>query len=89
MQITTFSNARARLAETLDRAEQGGEPILISRHGKKSAVLLSFGRYAELIDQREGFAARLAQWRNECVDLPDESPFDDVRPKESGRPFSW
>lgn len=89
MQTVAFSKARAELAETINRAEQNGEPVIISRHGENAAVVLSFGLYQEMIAQRQGFGARLARWRSDYADLSEENPFDNVRSKESGREFAW
>jgi antitoxin YefM len=37
----SYTEARANLAELMDKAEEDREPIVITRHGKPSAVLIS------------------------------------------------
>jgi antitoxin YefM len=37
----SYSEARANLAKLMDKAEEDREPIIITRHGKPSAVLIS------------------------------------------------
>ena len=37
----SYSEARAHLAELMDKAEEDREPITITRHGKPSTVLIS------------------------------------------------
>jgi prevent-host-death family protein len=44
---------RSKIGEILNRLQQTGEPIFVSRHGKAEAVLLSMDRYSAMIDLLE------------------------------------
>jgi antitoxin YefM len=45
MNSITFSTARANLSETMDRVCNNHEPMIVTRKGKKSVVMLSFEDY--------------------------------------------
>lgn len=47
---TTYTAARARLAELLDRATEDRETIVITRHGSPDAVLLAADEYRGLVE---------------------------------------
>lgn len=95
MQSIPFTEIRARLADALSRVESSGQPLLISRRGQTAGVLMSHRHYRALDGAANGFAARLARWRAECLpdgEAPpgdDEDPFADVRDRAPARPFDW
>jgi antitoxin YefM len=45
MDAITCSAARANLAKVMDRVCESHEPLIISRHGKQSVMMLSLGDY--------------------------------------------
>ncbi|MFC4523585.1 type II toxin-antitoxin system Phd/YefM family antitoxin [Cupriavidus pinatubonensis] len=90
MQAIPFSEARAHLAEALRGVEVAQEPLVISRRGQAAGVLMSWSQYRQLVGASSGFAARLAEWRQDFVGTEDEAdPFEGVRQPDTGRPFSW
>lgn len=93
MQTLPFSEARAQLADVLRRVEAELEPVLISRRGAPTGVLMSFEQYQRLGDDANGFAARLKRWRAEYLasgtGAEETDPFEDVRQNEPSREFSW
>ncbi len=48
MAEVSYTEARARLAELLDKAEEDREPIFITRHGKPAAALISADELASM-----------------------------------------
>ena len=48
MDSITYSAARARLASTMDRVCQDHEPLIITRSGQQSVVMLSLEDYKAL-----------------------------------------
>lgn len=93
MQSIPFSEARAHLAETLHRVEFGTEPILISRRGQATGVLMSVQQFRQLSAPSTSFSARLSQWRLEhladVAQSGEENPFEQVRDTDQGRDFTW
>lgn len=51
MTTMTASTARDRLSEVLDIAQT--EAVIIERHGRKAAVVISYERYDELMNALE------------------------------------
>jgi antitoxin YefM len=50
MDVVSLAEARRRLARLMDQAEANREPIVISRHGKQAAVMLSLVDYNNLME---------------------------------------
>lgn len=48
MDAITYSAARANLAKTMDRVCEDHEPIIITRNGEQSVVMLSLEDYQSL-----------------------------------------
>ncbi len=48
MDAITYSSARAQLASNMDRVCQNHEPIIITRNGEQSVVMLSLEDYQAL-----------------------------------------
>ena len=48
MHTISYTTARTEFANTLDRVNDNQEPIIITRNGKASAVLLSMEEYESL-----------------------------------------
>ena len=48
MDAITYTAARANLANTMDRVCQDHEPLIITRNGQKSVVMLSLEDYKSL-----------------------------------------
>ena len=98
MRTIPFSEARAQLADVLRGVEAGDSPMVISRRGQASGVLMSFAQYQQLSGEGQGFGDRLDGWRAKylALDLPggdttpvDADPFDGVRQPDDARDFAW
>lgn len=93
MQTIPFSEARAQLADVLRGVESGDEPLMISRRGQASGVLMSVAQYQQLSGEAQGFAERLQAWRANWLDAAgvtgDADPFADIRQTDAGRDFAW
>ncbi len=95
MSDTSIVNAKARLPSPVQRAE-AGEPVHITRRGKRVAVILSeqeFNRLTNALPKPTGYLDFLAGWRKrlqeyECEPLTDKEVAS-LRSKETGRDFSW
>ena len=95
MSDTSIVNAKARLPSLVQRAE-AGEPVHITRRGKRVAVILSeqeFNRLTKAPLKPAGYLDFLAGWRkrlqeDECEPLTDQEVAS-LRSKETGRDFSW
>lgn len=48
MDAITYTTARARLAETMDRVCEDHEPIIITRNSEQSVVMMSLDDYKAL-----------------------------------------
>ncbi len=48
MDTITYTAARAKLADTMDRVCQDHEPLIITRNGEKSVVMISLDDYKAL-----------------------------------------
>ena len=48
MDAITYTTARANLASTMDRVCQDHEPLIITRNGRQSVVMLSMEDYKSL-----------------------------------------
>ena len=48
MNAITYSSARASLAKTMDRVCEDHEPLIITRNGEQSVVMLSLEDYKSL-----------------------------------------
>jgi len=48
MDAITYTTARARLADTMDRVCEGHEPIIITRNGEQSVVMMSLDDFKAL-----------------------------------------
>lgn len=79
MSDTSIVNAKARLPSLVQRAE-AGEPVHITRRGKRVAVILSeqeFSRLTNAPPKRTAYLDFLASWRkrlqeDECEPLTDQ-----------------
>ena len=92
MQTIAFNQLRAHLAATLRDIEVRQEPVVISRRGKATAVLMSYAQYEQLGKRPFSLAAALDGWRAEhgpADDEPDDDPFANVRDLSPGRSFDW
>ena len=92
MQFIPFSEARAQLANVLRGVESGDAPLVISRRGQASGVLMSFAQYQQLTGECVGFADCLDDWRTKYLaqDMHHEvKPFDSVRQLDDVRDFTW
>ncbi|HVW56635.1 MAG TPA: type II toxin-antitoxin system Phd/YefM family antitoxin [Rhizobiaceae bacterium] len=72
MKELQLKHAKANLSRVLDEA-MGGEPIVITRHGKKEGVLISYGEY-ERLNRVPSLGWLLANSPLEEGDLPERKP---------------
>jgi prevent-host-death family protein len=93
MHSIPFSEARAHLAETLHQLESGNEPVLISRRGQATGVLMSVQQFKQLSAPAACFTSRLTQWRTEhssaITDGKDDNPFENTRDTGRDRETAW
>lgn len=71
MKEIQLKDAKATLSAVVDRAV-AGEPIVITRHGRKEAVLVSFQEW-ERVSRVPSFADLLLAFPGEPDDVPDRS----------------
>ena len=71
MKEMQLKDAKAKLSAVVDRAV-AGEPTVITRHGRKEAVLVSFDEW-ERIAKVPSFADLLLAFPGEPSDIPDRS----------------
>jgi antitoxin Phd len=76
MTTMSVSEARARLAEVIDAAQS--EEVVLERYGQPAAVLLSPGRYEQLLDAWEE-AEDVAAFDAAMAEEGDNIPWDQVR----------
>lgn len=53
MSEMAVSTAREHLAELIDSARRTGEPVYVTRRGRRVAVILDHGAYERLLDEAE------------------------------------
>ena len=95
MPDTSIVNAKARLPSLVQRAE-AGEPVHITRRGKRVAVILSereFSRLTAASPKAAGYLDFLAGWRKRsqaegCDPLTDQEVAN-LRSEDTGRDFFW
>lgn len=78
MREIQLKDAKATLSAVVDQAVRG-EPAIITRHGKREAVVLSFAEY-EKLSRVPSFGHLLASFPGDEEDLPARSG----RPARSG-----
>ncbi|HEY5793489.1 MAG TPA: type II toxin-antitoxin system Phd/YefM family antitoxin [Bosea sp. (in: a-proteobacteria)] len=78
MKEVQLREAKASLSALIDGAV-AGEPALITRHGRKEAVVLSFADY-ERLSRVPSFGELLAAFPAEAEDIPerDRTPMRDI-----------
>lgn len=69
MKTIQLKDAKATLSAVVDEAV-AGRPSLITRHGKKEAVVLSFAEYQRLSKTVPSFAELLLAFPGDADDLP-------------------
>ena len=68
MKEIQLKDAKATLSAVIDQANQG-HPAIITRHGRKEAVVLSFDEY-EKLSHVPSFGRLLAAFPGEVEDIP-------------------
>ena len=76
MSELAVSEARERLADAIDRA-RAGEPVYVTRRGKRVAVIVDAGAYDALVEAAEDAVDR-AELRAARVE-DDYVPWDEVK----------
>ncbi|CAH2399507.1 Antitoxin [Mesorhizobium ventifaucium] len=71
MREIQLKDAKARLSAVVDQAV-AGEPAVITRHGRKQAVILSFEDY-ERLSRVPSFGQLLAAFPGDKGDIPPRS----------------
>lgn len=72
MQELQLRDAKATLSAVVDKA-LAGEPSIITRHGRRAAVVLSFAEW-ERLSRVPSFARLLLAAPIEAGDLPERTP---------------
>lgn len=68
MKETQFKDVKATLSAVLDQAI-AGDPTIVTRHGRKEAVILSFAEYERLAN-KPSFVDLLRAFPGDESDLP-------------------
>jgi len=93
MTTLSFSRVRAQFAHTLQYVQRQQQPVMISQHGKPTAVLLSIKQFEQLQSPVADFMQRLSAWRaTEAIDASTDdlsNRLEDVRSDHQGRAFKW
>jgi prevent-host-death family protein len=71
------SDAREHLAELIETARRSGEPIYVTRRGRRVAVILDSDAYERLLDQAEDALDRAELRAAHAED--DYVPWDQVK----------
>ena len=82
MREIQLKDAKAKLSAVVDRAVDG-EPTVITRHGRKEAVLVSFQEW-ERVSQVPSFADLLLAFPGEPGDVPERADKPARALRESG-----
>jgi len=68
-----FSQMRANLADTLHSVEAIDEPVVNTRRGAPTAILMSVAQFRRLAGSTRGFAERLDEWRRQHLEDAEHS----------------
>ncbi len=71
------SEARNRLAEVIEESRRSGEPISVTRHGRRIAVILDSEAFDQLVDSADDVEDRRGLDRARADD--DYVPWDEVK----------
>ena len=77
MNEVAVSEARNRLAEVIEEARRSGEPISVTRRGRRVAVILDSDAFDELVDRADDVEDRRELDRARADD--DYVPWDEVK----------
>ncbi|MDP9165124.1 MAG: type II toxin-antitoxin system Phd/YefM family antitoxin [Actinomycetota bacterium] len=77
MSEMAVSEARDHLAEVIDGARQTGEPVYVTRRGRRVAVIVDADSYERMIDTAEDTLDRQALAAARADD--DYVPWDEVK----------
>lgn len=88
-----FSQVRAQFADTLRYVQRQQQAVMISQHGKPTAVLMSIEQFEQQQPSESQLMARLWAWRAaEQVDTSTDDvseAFEGLRDTDDGRAFEW
>jgi len=86
MESVTITQAKNNLTQLVHKVEDSHGVIELTRHGKASAVLLSYEDYKKLSEARPSFVGMVAELNVEFKDVKiEDDVFEGVRSKDSGR----
>lgn len=84
----SIAQARDQLTQLVHQVEQGN-PVELTRRGKRIAVILSAEAYDRLLSPKSDFWTLLVKFRErlaeEDVDIDPDEVFKDVRDRSPGR----
>ena len=87
----SIDQVQSKLNDLIQVVEQG-EPVEITRQGKRVAILLSVEEYEQLKTEKKGFGTALEEFRQKYnvaeADIDPDEIFRDVRDKSPGREVS-
>ena len=77
MMEVAVSEARNRLAEVIDDTRRSGEPVSVTKHGRRVAVILSSEAFDQLVDRADELDDRRELEAARAED--DYVPWDEVK----------
>ena len=77
MNEVAVSEARNRLAEVIEEARRSGEPVSVTRRGRRVAVILDSDAFDRLVDSADDLEDRRELDRARADD--DYVPWDEVK----------
>ena len=77
MSEVAVSEARSRLAEVIEEARRSGEPVAVTRRGRRVAVILDSDAFDRLVDSADDVEDRRELDRARADD--DYVPWDEVK----------
>lgn len=77
MMEVAVSEARNRLAEVIDDTRRSGEPVSVTKHGRRVAVILSSEAFDQLVDRADELDDRRELEASRAED--DYVPWDEVK----------
>ena len=83
----SVAEAKAAFSECIRKVE-AGSAVLITRHGKPVAVLVSFAQYQGLVKQKKDFWTALTYFKKSSRNeepLIEDRDFDGLRDESQGR----
>ncbi len=86
MESVSITEAKNTLTQLIHKVEDSHEVIELTRHGKTSAVLLSYDDYKKLSERRSSLVEMVSELNEAYCDVEvGDHVFDGVRSRDPGR----